>query len=144
MQCSKDHIFSPGDRITFTAYDLYNIYNISRSFEVVTRQVLTDGRCGPLPYIVISSETRRPEQDFFYFPYQHVVVRPHKPQITEELPWFLDISTMSVRAVCDGSVTHTIGNIYLYDHSKKSIVTHKNRKITTHCPCTKCVTWFEA
>lgn len=143
MQCSKNHIFYPGDRITFTANEVYTIStNDSKPYGLVTRQILSDGRTGPLPYIVVSAETKDPEQDFLYFPYQHVVVKPHIHRMFQELPWYMDITTMSIRTASNNSLTHTIGSIYLYDHSKKSVVSNRNGNIKSHCPCIECVTWF--
>jgi len=143
MQCSKNHIFYPGDRITITVNDLHTISTSDRKpYEIITRQKLTDGRTGPLPYIVVSAETIYPDQDFIYFPYQHVVVKPYNHQVDQELPWYIDITTRSIRAVRNNSLTHTIGSIYLYDHSKKSVVSNRNRNLIVHCPCTNCVTWF--
>lgn len=62
------------------------------------------------------------------------------------IPWFLDTTTMAVRHDADGSASHTIEKIWLYDSPQQSvyrITAIGDTALIAHCPCEACCNHFD-
>tara|TARA_B100000575_G_C22800921_1_gene472748 strand:+ start:57 stop:551 length:495 start_codon:yes stop_codon:yes gene_type:complete len=164
MQCSPQHRFNTGDKITIKTNPIPSHLKkprrsdsrISQPFSDII--ILDDGRFAPKTFIVTNAFLNQPVSKFSEAPFEYqrleiksVDCKETKTESVKNLhdesysnKQYLDVTTMTVRDGCREVPTHYITKIYVYDNLKKSIIKkNSSGELISHCPCSECCLHFE-